>query len=266
MRQLVPPTFPYGLLGPHDASPVERMGPPLSPWLLTCDHGGNLVPGALDLGVGEADLARHIGYDIGAAAVARILSQRLAAELFIQLYSRLVIDCNRPPSEPSAFPERSDGTPIPGNVGLAGRDGAARTAEIFHPYHAAIEAALDRREDAGIDTHLVAVHSYTPVHGEHPEPRPWPVCVLFDKDPSLSLALSQVLQADGILVGENVPYQVGALGDYTVPVHGERRGIPHTLIEIRQDLIGDDDGQREWAERLATALPKAMAVCERKPT
>ncbi|WMS42098.1 N-formylglutamate amidohydrolase [Acuticoccus sp. MNP-M23] len=264
MRQLPLPTFPFGLLGPDDPAPVERTGPPLSPWFLTCDHGGNHVPAALDLGVGDADLARHIGYDIGAAAVARIMATRLAAELVIQIYSRLVIDCNRPPSEPSAFPERSDGTEILGNIDLTGRDGASRTAEIFHPYHAAIEAALDRRADAGVATHLVAVHSYTPAHGEHPEPRPWPVCVLFDKDPSLSLALSRVLAEDGVLVGENVPYQVGALGDYTVPVHGERRKIPHTLIEVRQDLIGDEAGQREWAERLSLALPRAMAACERK--
>ncbi|MEM8552483.1 MAG: N-formylglutamate amidohydrolase, partial [Pseudomonadota bacterium] len=185
-------------------------------------------------------------------------AEALGAERIIQRYSRLVIDCNRPPSEPTAFPERVDGTDVPGNRDLTAREAARRVAEIFHPYHAAVAAAVDERLCAGISPILVAMHSYTPSHSDFPGERPWPVCVLFNRDPSLSLALSAVLKEEGVNVGENVPYQVGAVSDYTIPVHGEARGIPHTLIEVRQDLIGTAEGQAHWAGRLAAALPRAM--------
>ncbi|MEM6762818.1 MAG: N-formylglutamate amidohydrolase [Pseudomonadota bacterium] len=255
-----PLSFPNGVLSADDPYPVAQEGPRLSQVLLACDHGGNAVPQRLALGVGEADLRRHIGYDIGAWGVTQRLGALLGAETIVQRFSRLVIDCNRPPSQPDAFPPRVDGSIIPGNVDLSAADAAARTAEIFHPYQGAVAAALDRRIEAGIGPVLVAVHSFTPFHGDYPEPRPWPICVLFDKAPEFSLALSAVLSADGTNVGENVPYQVGALGDYTIPVHGEARAIPHTLIEIRQDLIATDSGQAQWAKRLAVALPQALAL------
>lgn len=255
-----PPLFPLGLLSAGDPPPVGVERRSLSPVLLVCEHAGNAVPQNLVLGVPDADMRRHIAIDIGALGVARVMSELLEAELIFQRYSRLVIDCNRPPSEPSAFPERSDGTDVPANITLRAHEAAARTAEIFHPFAAAVSAALDRRTDAGIAPALVAVHSFTPVHGDYPEPRPWPVSVLFDKDPRLSLALAAALRETGLLVGENVPYQVGVLGDYTVPVHGEYRGIAHTLIEIRQDLIEDSEGQRAFGVRLAHALTKALGT------
>ena len=258
-----PHLFPFGVLGAGDPSPAGTERRSLSQILLVADHAGNAVPSGLPLGVGEADLGRHIGIDIGALGVARAMSAALGAELIYQRYSRLVIDCNRPPSEPSALPERVDGTDIPGNTAMTSRDVAGRVAEIFHPYHAAIAAGLDRRRDAGIEPVLIAVHSFTPVHGDYPTPRPWPVAVLYDKDPSLSLALADVLGEDGTLVGRNEPYQVGALGDYTIPVHGEERGILHTLIEVRQDGIGDAAGETRWGERLAAALQTALSRLER---
>lgn len=254
------PTFPHGVLSANDPAPVSGTGPRPGRLVIACDHGGRAVPAHLALGVPEADLARHIGYDIGAAGVARVMADQLGAELICQEYSRLVIDCNRPPSEPTAFPEKVDGSEIPSNIALAPAGAAARTAEIFHPYHAALSAALDRRVARGEEPVLIALHTYTPQHGDFPEPRPWPVCVLFDKDPALSLALSAVLQRAGHNVGENVPYQVGALGDYTIPVHAEARGIPHTLIEVRQDLVGDPAGEVAWGKTLAEALPEALSM------
>lgn len=258
-----PPLFPFGVLTAGDPDPVVVERRSLSRILLVCEHADNQVPAGLALGVAQADLARHIGIDIGALGVARAVSEGLGAELVYQRYSRLVIDCNRPPSEPSAFPARSDGTDVPGNVALTARDAAARTAEIFLPFWAAVAAALERREDAGIAPVLVSIHSFTPHHGEYPEPRPWPIAVLFDKDPRFSLALAAQLRRGGIEVGENVPYRVGALGDYTIPVYGEHRGIDHTLIEIRQDLIADPAAQRTWGARLAAALPAALAEIDR---
>ncbi|MEO1103470.1 MAG: N-formylglutamate amidohydrolase [Pseudomonadota bacterium] len=258
MREPSPHVFPFGVLGPSDPHPVihERRG--LSPILLVCDHAGNAVPQSLAMGVSEADLNRHIGIDIGALGVARVMSERLDAEFIGQPYSRLVIDCNRPPSEPSAFPTRVDGSDVPGNVNLAAAAAAARTAEIFHPYHSAIAEALNRRIDAGITPALIAVHTYTPFHSDFPDARPWNISFLFDKDPSLALALE--FRRHGLTVGENEPYQVGAVGDYTIPVHGEPRGIPHTLIEVRQDQVTDPTGETLWGERLASALETVLGT------
>jgi len=264
MSEAPPPFFPFGILSRGDPPPVGQERRSLSEIVLSCEHAGNLVPANLRLGVAPADLARHIGIDIGALGVARRMSERLEAELIFQRYSRLVIDCNRPPSEPTAFPARVDGTDVPANATIGVRDAAARTAEIFHPFAAAVAGALDRRTDAGIAPVLVSVHSFTPEHQDYPGPRPWPVSVLFDKDPRLSLALAAVLRQEGLNVGENVPYRVGALGDYTVPVHGEHRGILHTLIEIRQDLIGTPEGQRAWGDRLAAALPAALCAIKER--
>lgn len=257
-----PHTYPHGILSPGDPVPVLRKGPRTSRIIVACDHGGNLLPSGFSLGVGPDDLARHIGYDIGAAGVAAIFAEALGAELIMQRYSRLLVDCNRPPSEPTAFPERVDGTDVPGNVGMAPRDAARRVAEVFHPYHAALAGAVETRLAAGITPILIAMHSYTPSHSDFPGERPWPVCVLFNRDPSLSLALSSVLQAEGVNVGENVPYQVGSVTDYTIPVHGEAHGIPHSLVEVRQDLIGTEEGQAYWAGRLAEALPRALNALE----
>ena len=262
MSAASPPLFPFGILSAGDPAPVGVERRSLSRILLVCEHADNEVPAGLPLGVSQADLARHIGIDIGALGVARAVSDSLGAELVYQRYSRLVIDCNRPPSEASAFPVRVDGTDVPGNTAMTARDAAARTAEIFHPFWATVAAALERRADAGVAPVLVSVHSFTPQHGDFPEPRPWPIAVLYDKNPRFSLALAAELRCGGIEVGENVPYKVGVLGDYTIPVYGEHRGIDHTLIEIRQDLIADPAAQRTWGARLAAALPAALAAID----
>lgn len=262
MDAFAPPLFPFGLLAAGDPNPVGVERRSLSRIVLVCEHAGNAVPAGLALGVSEADLARHIGIDIGALGVARALSEALGAELIHQRYSRLVIDCNRPPSEPSAFPARADGTDVPGNTAMTARDAAARTAEIFHPFWAAAGSALDRRTEAGIAPVLVSIHSFTPVHGDYPGPRPWPIAVLYDKHPRFSLALAAALREGGIEVGENEPYKVGEIGDYTIPVYGEHRGIDHTLIELRQDLIADPAAQRTWAARIAAALPTALETID----
>ncbi len=180
-----------------------------------------------------------------------------------QTYSRLVIDCNRDPNVASSIPEISETTEIPGNRSLDETERAARVEAIFRPYHNAIAAALDRRVAAGRASALVALHSFTPVFKG--VSRPWHVAVLFNRDPRLAHALADLLRAEGdLIVGENEPYRVSDLTDYTVPVHGERRGLPHVEIEIRQDLITELAGQREWAERLARLLPAAYAELLRR--
>lgn len=228
-----------------------------SPFLLVADHAGNLIPRALGgLGISAAERARHIGWDIGIAGVGRRLADALGAPLIQQNYSRLVIDCNRPPGVPASIPAISELTEIPGNTGLSEAAKAARARAIFWPYHERIEGELDRRRQAGRPTVLIALHSFTPVFKG--VARSWHAALLYNRDPRLARRLLALLEDEnGLTVGDNAPYFVSDQTDYTIPVHGERRGLLHALIEIRQDLIADENGQRQWAERLARLLPQA---------
>jgi predicted N-formylglutamate amidohydrolase len=233
-----------------------------SVFFLACDHAGRVFPRRLGrLGLPEPETLRHIAWDIGIGAVGQYLSRLLDAACVRQRYSRLVIDCNRDPAVPSSIPEISETTEIPGNRGLTAAARRARREAVFEPYHRQIAAMLDRRAAAGRSTALVALHSFTPVFKG--AARPWHAAVLFNRDPRLAHALAELLRAEGgLVIGENEPYAVSDLTDYTVPVHGERRGLPHVEIEIRQDQITEPAGQAAWARRLARLLPAAYALCE----
>ncbi|MDI4663065.1 N-formylglutamate amidohydrolase [Xanthobacter autotrophicus] len=232
-----------------------------SAFLLVADHAGNAFPRSMGrLGLSEADRARHIAWDIGIAGVCRTLAERLDATLIQQNYSRLIIDCNRPPGVPSSIPEVSEATTIAGNLALDDAARAAREREIFQPYHARIAAELDQRACAGRPTLLIAMHSFTPAYLG--VARPWQVGVLYNRDPRLAGAVLAALRQDASLtVGDNEPYSVDDTTDFTIPVHGERRGLLHTGIEIRQDLIAGPAGQAEWAARMAQALAAALESC-----
>jgi predicted N-formylglutamate amidohydrolase len=238
---------------------------------LTADHAGREIPRRLArLGMLESELTRHIAWDIGIRGVTERLSAAFDAAAVFQSYSRLVIDCNRTPGHSTSIAPRSDSTEVPGNRALTDRERAARVREIFVPYHEAIGRLLDTRLAARQDTVLVALHSFTPrlAPGRADRPsgdtasgqRPWHAGVLHNHDPRFGVILRDLLQAEGdLVVGDNEPYALSDLDDYTVPVHGEQRGLPHVEIEIRQDLIADADGEARWAERLARLLPQAWA-------
>ena len=243
------------LLGSDDVPPViEINAEGGSPFLLTCDHYGRAIPRVLgDLGLPAGELARHIAWDIGIAGVADVLSKHLGAHLIAQLYSRLVIDCNRPLGAPSSIPRLSDATVIAGNEGLAVRAAEARQRDIFDPYHRRIAEVIDRRLRDGRPTVLVSLHSFTPVYGG--EVRPWHIGTLYHRDTRLPPLLLKSLRSESdLVVGDNEPYAVSDGTDYTIPVHGEKRGLMNSGIEIRQDLIADPAGQKHWADRLARIL------------
>lgn len=252
---------PYRVLGPDDPEPVQVLRPRgRSAYFLTCEHAGKIFPRRLGtLGVTGADLERHITWDIGAAAVARRLSELLDAACVLQTYSRLVVDCNRWPPAEDFICTLSEKTEIPGNVGISEVERQAREREIFHPYHDTIHAMLDGRRDHGAHTVLVAVHSCTPVF--HGISRPWHIGILYEHDRRVADILMQILKRhEDLFVGDNEPYFMTAEKDYAVPVHGHNRGIPHVELEIRQDLITSEAGQIEWAERLRDVLTEALAV------
>ena len=233
------------LLGTADVPPVfEENATGRSPFLLTCDHYGRLIPKALgDLGVSARELTRHIAWDIGIAGVAERLSRHLGAHLVAQRYSRLVIDCNRPPCVASSIPVLSEATMLPGNEGLTRTAAEARRTAIFDPYHRRIAEVIDRRLREGMPTVLVSLHSFTPVYAG--VARPWHIGTLYHRDTRLPPLLLKLLRAEAdLVVGDNEPYAVSDQTDYTIPVHGEARGLMNSGIEIRQDLIADQSGQR----------------------
>ena len=243
------------LLSAGDPAPVEvDFEDSASPVLLVCEHAGRAVPERLgDLGVSPSDMDRHIAWDVGAGPVARLMSEKLGATLVRQNYSRLVVDCNRPFDAESCFPPVSDETAVPGNQGLSETQRQQRFNEIHRPFHDRVAALLDARRQR--PTLLIAVHSYTKQLNGGPE-RPWHLGLLFNRDDSLSRRLMPHLatRAPDLNLVFNEPYSVDDYTDYTIPVHGEARGLPHLLLEIRNTEIRDEAGQAYWAGLLSDAL------------
>lgn len=251
------------LLGPHDPPPFETLNPEsVSRILLVCDHASCRIPFALgDFGVSEADRTDHIGWDIGAAAVTRRLSALLDAPAVLAGYSRLVIDCNRPAAAPDRIPAVSDSIPVPGNEGLDQAAVGVRVDDLFTPYHDAVRAALDRIEARGEVPLLISVHSFTPRLANGAD-RPWEIGICWDRDRRMADPLIERLRADGLRVGANEPYDFGVLTDYTLPVHGQDRGRPSLLIEIRNDEIRTPGAVETWAVRLAGHIDVLLELPE----
>jgi predicted N-formylglutamate amidohydrolase len=231
---------------------ISRHG--VSPFVIVVDHASARIPRTLrDLGLPPAELKRHIAWDIGALAVARRMAVTLDAHLIAQNYSRLVIDCNRDPEVDSSIPSLSESTTIPGNVELSDEQKSVRRREIFDPYHQRIGELLDVRAAAGKPTILVAQHSMTDIY--HGVRRDMHAAILYNRDRRIAGLMLERLRRDGALnIADNEPYFVSDATDYTVPRHGEARGLPHVEIEVRQDLVADEAGQAEWAERISRAL------------
>lgn len=244
------------LLTPNDPHPVEVINADsLSPTLLLCEHAGRATPAALgDLGASEETLASHRGWDIGAEDLARGVAERLGAPLILQRYSRLVIDGNRPPGSAQSMLEISDGAPIPGNRQLSEREKRARIAEIFEPMDRAIVDGFARVERRA----AFSIHSFTPRYGG--VDRPWHAGFLSRKSAPTAERLMRVVErmAPSLTLALNEPYQIDDDTDWFIPVHAEPRGLPHCLIEIRNDQIDHADGVAFWADALAEAIDDAL--------
>jgi len=238
------------LLGSDEPPPVELVntGGHCSA-VLVCDHASNRVPRQLGtLGLAAVQLADHIGWDPGAADVARRLSTLLDAPLVLSSYSRLVIDCNRPLRSAGSIAEQSDGVTVPGNCGLSPLERERRINALYRPYHDAIDRLLDGRTRR--PSLLLSIHSFTPVLKGRA--RPWHIGVSHWRDRRLAALMLEALTRSGeFTVGDNAPYPIDADVDYTIPVHGEGRGLPSVMIEIRQDGIQTAAGAAAWAARLA---------------
>lgn len=247
-----------GLLAEDEPNPFELFNAAgRAPVLLLCDHATRFIPRALNsLGLDEACLTRHIAWDIGIAEVTRRLAERLDAPAMLSHFSRLIVDPNRRADNPTLIPEISDGVIVPGNRGLTPEQREARLATFFRPYHAAISDQLDAMLAAGTAPVLISMHSFTPVmKGEE---RPWEIGILWNRDPRLPQPLMTRLRAEGLTVGDNLPYSGADEHGYTQHMHGDRRGLANVLIEVRQDLIDTHQGAAGWADRLGTSLAAVL--------
>lgn len=223
--------------------------------VLICDHASNRVPACLNnLGLRDEQLADHIGWDPGAAAVARLLAKDLDAPLVLSAYSRLMIDCNRPLASSELIPEQSAGVIIPGNQNLSSYERDDRVQSLFIPYHDAIETLLDARllSNPQSPAIILSIHSFTPFLFD--EQRPWHIGVSHKTDDRFAKNLyNALMQQDDIIVGFNEPYPIEDAFDYSIPTHGEARGLSCAMIEIRQDGLTTETGIARWAERIALA-------------
>ncbi len=224
--------------------------------LIVSDHASNRVPPDIDLGIDPALVDQHISVDIGVAEVGAIMARHPSFSAFQGHVSRLVCDFNREPHQPATIPVASDGHAIPGNaIDHAGHE--ARLARFFHPYHSALEEVLKGAEPALI----LSLHSFTPQLASHPdEERPWHCGVLYNLDDRAARIAIPLLEAEGLLVGDQQPYS-GRLLNATMNRHAEAHGRPYFGVEVRQDLIGDPAGQARWATLLANvAMRVALAL------
>ena len=225
--------------------------------LLVCDHAANAVPPEYDsLGLAETLFATHIAYDIGAAHVTRALASAFGAPAILARWSRLLIDLNRGADDPTLVMKLSDGSVIPGNA-RAGKAEVMRRIERFHvPYHGAIAAVLAEMRARGEVPVIVSMHSFTPAWKGRE--RPWEVGVLWDRDGRLAKPLMARLAQAGLVVGDNEPYS-GELENDCLYRHGTMNGLPHVLIEIRQDLIATREAALAFSQRLEPILKSALA-------
>ena len=259
-NRLDTPTGLNALLGPDDPPPFTVVNSEaISDVLLVCDHGGIAVPATLNgLGLDQAYLARHIAQDIGAADVTRLLAARLNAPALFFGYSRLVVDPNRRPDDPTVIREISDGIVIPGNRSLDAAKRDERHKLLHRPYHRALAGMLDRVEARGVTPAVISVHSFTPIMKGCE--RPWHVGILTNVDRRMGDALMAILsETPDICVGDNEPYSGMSPYGYTIETQAVPKGFPNVLLEIRQDLIDTHHGAEEWAGLLGAALQHVLS-------
>ena len=247
------------LIGRDDPAPfvvIEEQG--AAPAVIVCDHASRAFPRALNrLGLDELPTWQHIAWDIGAGELARGLAHALGAPAVLAGYSRLVVDCNRLPTDAEAFRTESDGWSIPGNQQLTPEDRRVRLGSFFDPYHECIAALLAGFRSRGTVPLLIAVHSFAPTMGG--EVRPWHAGVLWDHDPANAQRLLSGLRAQkNLVIGDNEPYSGKHPANYTIDHHAKANGLPHVCIEVRQDLLSSPAGIEQWVRLLTRIVTQIL--------
>ncbi|MGE3872865.1 MAG: N-formylglutamate amidohydrolase [Parvibaculaceae bacterium] len=238
-------TTPFDIVNPRGTAAI----------VIVCDHASNAVPPAIgDLGVAADDMRRHIAWDIGAAPIAKRLAEIFDAPAILCGTSRLVIDCNRKLDDPTLIPLASDGTVIPGNQGLSAAQRRHRIDTYFKPYHDACRRAVQGKLAEGNRPLFLSVHSMTDRMngGQH---RPWEVSLSSNEDRKATDPVLAALQRmPHLAVGDNEPYDMDPLADYSTPEHALAHGLDYLQVEFRQDCVAMPEGQQRFAMILAQAI------------
>lgn len=248
------------LLGQGDPKPVLlKNSGAKGAGVLTVDHASKSVPKALnDLGLHASEFDRHIAYDIGALGVAEVLSDSLRLPMIAGGYSRLVIDLNRPPDDFTSIREIYDGSVIPGNRRLSAAERSERVNHLFRPYHDAVASAFSVQDENHPHAAMIAIHSCTDEYAGFK--RPWEIGVLSNRDRRMAERILQRLAAHrpDLTIGDNKPYSGLDPYGYSVETHALPVGRPNVLFEVRQDLITEPSGQREYGELLGLVLSEVL--------
>jgi len=232
-----------------------------APLVIACDHASNAVPPEIvHFGVSAADMQRHIAWDIGAAPIARMLAGAFDAPAILCGTSRLVIDCNRQLRDPTLIPATSDGTVVPGNESLSPEQRAQRISAYFDTYHQACRQIIDARCADGRRPLFLAVHSMTDrMKGKL---RPWEIALSSNENRrATDPALAVLRKLDGVVIGDNEPYDMNIDEDYSTPEHALSRGLDYLQVEFRQDVVATPQGQKRFAELFIPAVAAAIAAC-----
>jgi predicted N-formylglutamate amidohydrolase len=228
--------------------------------VLICEHASNFIPDDFNnLGLSQQDCKSHAAWDPGAAVVAKLLSQSLDAVLVQGVVSRLVYDCNRPPSAPSAMPERSEIIDVPGNRGLSIADKEMRVQKYYKPFQKSLAVSIAKTDDPII----VTIHSFTPIYnGQH---RDVEIGILHDSDSRLADALLLTAASHSTsFVRRNEPYGPEHGVTHTLVEHAIPAGHLNVMLEIRNDLIAAPDQQQAMAKTIAAWLVDACRQVDAK--
>lgn len=220
--------------------------------LCVADHASNRVPDDITLGIGREWLDDHIAHDIGVEGVARALALDEGIPAHLARVSRLVCDFHREEDHEAVVPLVSDGVEIAGNRN-ANID--ARLERFHRPYHEALGEWLGALDPALI----LSLHSFTPSLRSAPSERPWEIGLLYNEDDRAARIAIELFREGGLRVGDNEPYS-GKLLNATMNRHGEAHGRPYLAIEVRQDLIAEPEGQREWASLIARVAQRVVTA------
>lgn len=224
--------------------------------LFVCEHAAKFIPEGLEaLGLNKEAAKSHIAWDPGALGVAEMLSAAFNATLVAQKISRLVYDCNRPPESAEAVRDRSEVYSIPGNANLSGPERDARVTHVYEPFRQAVADHVKRRHD----TVLATIHSFTPIYNG--QPRAVEVGILHDSDSRLADAmLTAAAKNPRYRTERNAPYGPEDGVTHTLVEHAAPDGLLNVMIEVRNDLIADESGQKELAAWLSEILTSALAA------
>lgn len=228
--------------------------------VLVCEHASRLIPERLGtLGLPPEALESHIAWDPGALAVSRIMARNLDATLIHQRFSRLAYDCNRPPESPGAMPEKSEIYPVPGNAGLSETARMERAEALYFPFRDRIAAVVRQRIAEGRAPILVTMHSFTPVY--FGKPRSVEVGILHDADSRLADLVLSAAERTGLYdARRNEPYGPADGVTHTLKVHGLENGLLNVMIEVRNDLIHDENSQGVMADYLTGLLLESVPL------